>query len=89
MFAQSGKFLCLVEWLYWAAGGSHVATVAGFYRRINPLSRNIRLETWYIDIVKSISIINPTGHIDFISTISIIYGNTNYNRVELFTNGEQ
>ena len=69
MFAQSSKFLCLVEWLYWAAGGSHVATVAGLYRQINPLSRNIRLETRYIDIVKSIWIIDRTGHIDFISTI--------------------
>ena len=39
----------------------------------------MRLETRYIDIGKSISIIDRNFHIDFISTISIIYGNTNYN----------
>ena len=38
---------------------------------------NMRLETRYIDIEKSISIIDRNVHIDFISTISIIYGNTN------------
>ena len=37
----------------------------------------MRLETRYIDIGKSISIIDQNFHIDFISTISIIYGNTN------------
>ena len=36
----------------------------------------MRLETRYIDIGKSISIIDRNFHIDFISTISIIYGNT-------------
>ena len=36
----------------------------------------MRLETRYIDIEKSISIIDRSFHIDFISTISIIYGNT-------------
>ena len=42
----------------------------------------MRLETRYIDIGKSISIIDRNFHIDFISTISIIYGNT---RVNIFT----
>ena len=37
----------------------------------------MRLETRYIDIRKSILIIDRNFHIDFISTISIIYGNTN------------
>ena len=31
MFAQGGKFICFDEWLSWAAGSSHVATVAGLY----------------------------------------------------------
>ena len=41
----------------------------------------MRLETRYIDIEKSISIIDWNFHIDFISSISIIlliYGNTNF-----------
>ena len=36
----------------------------------------MRLETRYINIEKSISIIDRSFHIDFISSISIIYSNT-------------
>ena len=39
----------------------------------------MRLETRYIDIEKSISNIDRNFHIDFISSISIIYGNTDNN----------
>ena len=41
----------------------------------------MRLETRYINIEKSISIIDRNFHIDFISSISIIYGNTKYNNI--------
>ena len=43
----------------------------------------MRLETRYIDIGKSISIIDRNFHINFVSTISIIYGNTNRNPIIL------
>ena len=43
---------------------------------------NVRLETRYIDIEKSILIIDQNFHIDFISSISIICGNTrNYHDI--------
>ena len=54
--------------------GVHVATTGG----CQPIIADVRLETPYIDIEKSISIIDRNFDIAFMSSISIIYGNTTY-----------